>query len=147
MSAIQRNIDQHEVTVDGNFLRMRFIGPHLPQTATALLQLVDQLFRTHGSVFLLADVSQSDPPVPSTRHVIATWPYLGRYVVVVFGLNTVQYAVTQLMLAAQRLLGSANRPDVHLCRSEAHAEAVMATLRSQSASQALEVGATANNKK
>jgi len=130
MSSIQCTIGRHQVLIEQDVLWARIIGPFLPDAATQLLQLVDQQFREHGRVFLVVDVSESDLPGPETRRVVASWPYLGRYVAVMFGLGTLSRAATQLILSAQRVLGGPVRPDVHFCRSESEARALLGKLRS-----------------
>jgi hypothetical protein len=130
MSSIQCTIGRHQVLIEQDVLWARIIGPFLPDAATQLLQLVDQQFREHGRVFLVVDVSESDLPGPETRRVVASWPYLGRYVAVMFGLGTLSRAATQLILSAQRVLGGPVRPDVHFCSSESEAHALLRKLRS-----------------
>lgn len=130
MSSIEYNIGRHLVGFEEELLVVRLVGPYLPEAATQLLQLVDQQFREHGRVFLVVDVSESDLPGPETRRVIASWPYLGRYVAVMFGLGTLSRAATQLILSAQRVLGSSVRPDVHFCSAESEAHALLRKLRS-----------------
>ena len=107
------------------------MGPFVPEAATQLLQLADQQFREHGRVFLFVDVSESDLPGPETRRVMASWPYLGRYVAVMFGLGALSRAATQLILSAQRVLGGPVRPVVHFCSSEFAAHALLSKLRSR----------------
>ena len=130
MSSIEYNIGRHLVCFEEELLVVRLVGPYLPEAATQLLQLVDQQFREHGRVFLVVDVSESDLPGPETRRVVASWPYLGRYVAVMFGLGTLSRAATQLILSAQRVLGSSVRPDVHFCSAESEAHALLRKLRS-----------------
>jgi len=129
MSSIRCTIGRHQIWVEQDVVRVRIIGPFLPDAATQLLQLADQQFREHGRVFLLVDVGDSDLPGPETRRVMASWPYLGRYVAVMFGLGTLSRAATQLIISAQRVLGGPVRPDVHFCSSESDAEAQLAKLR------------------
>lgn len=130
MSSIQCNLGRHQVAIEQDVLRARIIGPILPEAARELLQLVDQQFRAHGRVFFLVDVSGSDLPGPESRRAVASWPFLGRYVIVMFGLGTLSRAATQLILSAQRVLGDPVRPTVHFCSSESEAHALLARLRS-----------------
>ena len=130
MSSIRCSIGRHQIWVEQDVVRAHIIGPILPDAATQLLQLADQQFREHGRVFLFVDVGDSDLPGPETRRVIASWPYLGRYVAVMFGLGTLSRAATQLILSAQRVLGGPVRPTVHFCSSESEAHAMLVKLRS-----------------
>jgi hypothetical protein len=130
MSRIQCSIGRHQVLIEHDVLSVRIMGPFLPDAATQLLQLADQQFREHGRVFLVADVSESDLPGPETRRVVASWPCLGRYVAVMFGLGTLSRAATQLILSAQRVLGGPVRPTVHFCSSESDAHALLSKLLS-----------------
>lgn len=132
MSSIEYNLGRHLVCFEEELLVVRLIGAYLPEAATELLQLVDQHFREHGKVFLLVDVTQSELPGPETRRVVASWPLLGRYVVVMFGLGMLARAATQLILSAQRALGSTPVPEMHFCSSEPEARALLDKLRGPS---------------
>jgi len=136
MSSVEYNIGRHLVCFEDELLVVRLVGPYLPEAATQLLQLVDQQFREHGKVFLLVDVSQSELPGPETRRVVASWPLLGRYVVVMFGLGMLARGATQLILSAQRALGSTPGPEMHFCSSEPEARALLDKLRGPSGSGA-----------
>lgn len=130
MSSTQCNIGRHQIAIEQDVLRARIIGPILPEAVRELLQLVDQQLRAHGRVFFLVDVSESDLPGPESRRTVASWPMLGRYVFVMFGLGTLSRAATQLIISAQRVLGSSLRPDTHFCSSESEARALLDKLRS-----------------
>jgi hypothetical protein len=132
VSSIHYNLGRHLVCFEEELLVVRLIGPYLPEAATQLLQLVDQQFHEFGRVFLLVDVTQSELPGPETRRVVASWPLLGRYVVVLFGLGMLARGATQLILSAQRALGSTPGPDIHYCSSEPEARALLHKLRGPS---------------
>lgn len=130
MSSTHGSLGRHQIAVDQEVIRLRIIGPFLPEAATQVLQLADRQFREHGRVFLLVDVSESDLPGPETRRVVASWSFLGRYVAVMYGLGTLSRAATQLIISAQRVLGGPVRPDTHFCASQSEADALLAQLRS-----------------
>ena len=103
---IPSQIGPHQVHVQDDLLFIRFIGPYLPEEARQVLALADQMYRTYGGCYMLADVRQGGPPGPETRRVIGTWPYLGTYVAALFGVNSAIRVLTTLLVGAQRLLGT-----------------------------------------
>ena len=101
---VPSHIGPHEVSLHGSLLHIRFASAYLPDEARQVLSLADQLYRTYGGAYLLADVSRNPPPPPETRRVIAKWPYLGSYVAALYGATAPVRVMTTLMISAQRLL-------------------------------------------
>jgi hypothetical protein len=129
MDIIRRKIGLHEVEIEGDIMHVRLGGPYLPEEARQFMTLSDQIFREHGSIYSLADLASAQPPGPETRRVLATWPYLGEYVSVMYGANLVQRAILQLLSSAKRLLSSTPTPLVQLCATESEARQFIADHR------------------
>lgn len=119
----------HAAWLEGDILGVRFVGPYLPEEARQILSLADQIYREHGRVFLLADVSQSVPPGPETRRIIGTWSYLGRYAAVAFGANLAIRTIFRLVVSAQSALGYRSPILTHIAASEAEARTWIAEQR------------------
>lgn len=126
MDTIRRQIGPHQIEVQGDLLRARQCGPYLPAEAREFLELSDQIYRQHGSLYTLTDVTQAQTPGPETRRILATWPYLGDYVSVMYGvkLSLAHRAIMQLADSAYRLLTPVSRRrnmTLHFCATEAEA--------------------------
>lgn len=128
-------INRHEVRLEGDILRVRFVGPYLPDEASRILTLADEIFRRHGRVFLLADVAASGPPGPETRRVIGTWNFLGRYAAVAFGASLAVRTVFHLVVGAQRALGHTSPMLTHISTAEPEARAWIDAQRRQQVSR------------
>ena len=121
-------IGKHVIRIEGDVFVGQFIGVYAVEEARQILGICDELFRRHGTVFMLGDLRSVEPPPPETRKLIAHWPVLGRYVLVAYGLSIANQAIVKLMTAARRLLG--NPPlDIYVVESEAAGRALIAELR------------------
>ncbi len=105
MPPARPQVGPHDVEIEHNVMHIRFRGPYVVDEARQFLQLCDELFRTHGAVYILTDVKNTAPPGPETRRILATWPYLGEYVSAIYGVGAVQRAVMLLTASVHRLLG------------------------------------------
>ncbi len=105
-SQFPQQIGSHAVSVDEDVMVVRYQGEYLAEDARQILTLADQIYSAHGRVFLLADVTHTNMAGPETRRIVATWNYLGNYHSVVFGASLAIRTIIQLMMAAQRTLGS-----------------------------------------
>ncbi|HNN90885.1 MAG TPA: hypothetical protein PKI03_01400 [Pseudomonadota bacterium] len=126
METIRRQIGPHQIEIQGDLMRVRPCGPYLPAEAREFLELSDSIYRQHGSLYTLSDMTQAETPGPETRRILATWPYLGDYVSIMYGtkLNLVQRAMLQLVESAYRILTpltSRRNMTLHFCATEAEA--------------------------
>lgn len=119
-------IGPNHVQIEGRILHVKLIGHYLADHAQEVMTLADQIYRQYGIVFLIHDLSQSIPPEPAVRKLLATWPVAGPYPALIYGAGALQRAAMQLILSANRLLSRANAPDVHFFPSEAAARAWIA---------------------
>lgn len=129
MEITRRKIGPHEIEIEGDVMRVRPVGPYLPDEAREFLTLSDEIYRKHGSMFSLADLGRAEPPGPETRRILVTWPYLGEYVSVMYGASMAQRAIMRLISGAHRLIGSKTAPRVEICASEAEALQCIETYR------------------
>lgn len=127
MDIVRRKIGSHEVEIEGDVMHVRFRGPYRPDDAREILTLSDQIFREHGTMFSLADLAYAQQPGPETRRVLATWPYLGEYVGIMYGASVAHRAVIRLVASAHRLLRPARTPTplIEICATEADARQVV----------------------
>lgn len=132
MGIIRYNIGPHEIEVDRDVVHVRFGSPYLPEDARQLMTLSDQIFREYGSMFWISDLSHGQMPGPETRRVVATWPCLGEYVSVAYGAGLMSRTMIQLIISANRLLGSASTMRVEVCATEPEARQLIAQLRRRS---------------
>lgn len=121
-------IGRHLIQVEEDVLLGKFFGVYELEDARQILGICDDLFRRHGTVFMLGDLSGVEPPPPEARKLIARWPLLGRYVLVGYGLSVAIQAIIRLMSSARRLLG--NSPlEVYIVEDEAAGRRLIAELR------------------
>lgn len=121
-------IGQHPMKIEGDTLCVKFIGTYSVDDARRLIGISDDLYRQHGTSFLLADLSAANPPPPETRKFVANWPFLGRYAMAAYGVSTPIRAIIQLMNAARRLLANPVL-DVYIAPDEQGARQWLADLR------------------
>ena len=131
MDIARHHIGPHEVFSEGDILRVRFNGGYAPEEARQIMSLVDQLFRAHGAVYMIGDLTASALPGAETRRVLATWPYQLGYVAVMIGTNLAQRAFMQLIISAERMLNKSPKLLLQVCATEADALAFIAQHRQQ----------------
>lgn len=131
MDIARHHIGSHEVFSEGDILHVQFRGVYAPEDARQIMSLGDRVFRDHGAVYLIGDLSASALPGAETRRVLATWPYQLGYVGVMIGTNLAQRAFLQLIVSAERLLNKSPKLLIHICATEADALAFIAQHRQQ----------------
>ena len=131
MDIARHLVGSHEVFSEGDILWVRFRGVYAPEEARQIMSLVDQLFRAHGAVYMIGDLSASALPGAETRRVLATWPYQLGYVAVMIGTNLAQRAFLQLIISAERMLNKSPKLLLQLCATEADALAFVTQHRQQ----------------
>ncbi len=119
-------IGRNQAQLNGKVLHLKLIGPYLAEPAREILTLADRIYREQGMLFMLLDVSQSIPPTPEVRKLVATWPVAGRYAVLTYGAGILHRTAMLLILSANRLLSRSLAPDVLFFSSEAAARAWIA---------------------
>lgn len=124
-----QQLGHHPMQIEGDVVFVRFQGPYAPAEARQLLLLADEIYRRHGLMFLLADITSAVPPSAETRRIIAECKPVGRYQAALFGGSIALVAATRLMMTAQRLLGRGLTIEFHLLQTEAEARAWIAEQR------------------
>lgn len=124
-----KQIGQQQAFLDGDVLLLRLCGEYTPDEARQVLTLADGLYREHGQVFILIDMTNMHTFGPETRKVVASWKYLGVYSGAGFGLSLVLRAAGKLVMAAQRLIGTGPQFAGETFATEAEARAWLALER------------------
>lgn len=122
-------INKHLVTVEGDILLVRFIGPYQPDEARTITAIMDRIQKERGRVCFLGDLTHAVAPGPGTRRVFVEWQHAGEFPnAAYFGAIWPVRTVAILIHSAMRLMGKKPAPSYY-SKTEAEARAWLSEQR------------------
>lgn len=127
--ASTRTVGRHHVAVADDLVAITWHGPSSLTEIQQIMSGVDEVYRQHGYVLMLFDLTDAGPAQEGSRKWLATW---GRdnpqHRVATFGASLLVRTALHLVNRASRMFNS-QIADTQFCASEAQARAWLAAQR------------------